>query len=718
MVRSWSSSLHRSRSFPRPSSPCSARTAMHTVTDVGSTKASVVEAADSSPRFVGGHPICGSESRGPENASAGLFEGATWFLTPTAHTDPGRHRLVHGFVSDLGATPVAIDAAAHDRLVALTSHVPHVLANVVANQTGATRVEGHEPLAHAGGSLRDMTRIAGANPRIWVDIFLDNAAAIREALAEHRRRIEQVEAALEQGDAGFLARWIGEARGNRRRMLEREYPDAGALQRVRVHVPDRPGVLAGITQALGAERINIEDFELHHVSPERGGTLTLLVDGRGRGAARRRAARGAGLRRRRLARCVDEGRAGRVARRATSPSPGDKSISHRALLLGAICRRRDADRRLRPLRRHRVDARRRARARRRGRRGRRRRSSCTASACAGCARREPIDCGNAGHARAAARRASSRARTATFELTGDESLSSRPMERIAEPLARMGAHVETTDGHLPLDDRRARRCTAIDYELPVASAQVKSAMLLAGLGAEGRTTVVEPAPTRDHTELMLQSGRRARRDPRRESVSVEPAERLHARRGRRSRRLLLRGAVHRRGDAAARVADHDPRREPEPAPHRPARRARADGRARRRPQRAAGRRRAGRRPRGALRRADRDDDRRARGAARWSTSCRSSRCSARARAGRPGLRRRGAARKGDRPDRDASSTRCARSACASSAQRRRLRGPRRPARPRGGTIDAAGDHRIAMLGAIAGLVSREGVRSRAPSASL
>jgi prephenate dehydrogenase len=250
-----------------------------TVTDVGSTKASVVRAAGGSPRFVGGHPISGSETRGPENASAKLFDGATWFLTPVAHTDADRHRLVHTFVAALGATPVAIDADAHDRLVAMTSHVPHVLANVVANQTGASRVEGHEPLAHAGGSLRDMTRIAGANPRIWVDIYLDNAAAIRGALQEHRRRIEQVEAALEQGDAGFLARWVGEASQNRRRMLEREYPDPGELHRLRVHVPDRPGVLAGITQALGAERINIEDFELHHVSPERGGTLTVLVTG-------------------------------------------------------------------------------------------------------------------------------------------------------------------------------------------------------------------------------------------------------------------------------------------------------------------------------------------------------------------------------------------------------------------------------------------------------
>jgi prephenate dehydrogenase len=124
-----------------------------------------------------------------------------------------------------------------------------------------------------------MTRVAGANPRIWVDIFLENAGALRDALADHRRRVDQLDAALERGDAGYLARWIGEAVDNRRRLLAESFIDPGALQQLTVHVPDRPGVLAGITQALGAARINIEDFELHHVSPERGGTLTLLIAG-------------------------------------------------------------------------------------------------------------------------------------------------------------------------------------------------------------------------------------------------------------------------------------------------------------------------------------------------------------------------------------------------------------------------------------------------------
>ncbi len=249
------------------------------ITDVGSTKARVCAAAAGSPRFVGGHPVCGSEAHGPANARPDLFEGASWFLTPLPQTDPARYRLVHGFVTALGALPVAVDPDVHDRLVALSSHLPHALANLLVNQAGGSRIDGHDVLGAAGGSLRDMTRVAGANPRIWVDIFVENAEAVREALAAHHLGIGRLEEALEAGDAGFLARWIAEAARNRGRMLEEAYPDPGALQQLRVHVPDRPGVLAGITQALGAERINIEDFELQHLSPERGGSLRLLVAG-------------------------------------------------------------------------------------------------------------------------------------------------------------------------------------------------------------------------------------------------------------------------------------------------------------------------------------------------------------------------------------------------------------------------------------------------------
>lgn len=250
-----------------------------TVTDVGSTKVSVCAAAGSS-RFVGGHPVCGSEASGAAHASADIFDGATWFLTPLAGTDPARYRLVHGLVSALRALPVAIEPDAHDALVALTSHLPHALANLVVNQAGAARVAGHEPLAAAGGSLRDLSRVAGANPRVWVDIFLDNRQPLLAALAEHRTGVEHLESALTAADGDAIGRWIDEAAGNRRRVLRAAYAaDPGDLFRVRIHVPDEPGVLATVTQALGAERLNIEDFELHHLSPERGGVLGILVAG-------------------------------------------------------------------------------------------------------------------------------------------------------------------------------------------------------------------------------------------------------------------------------------------------------------------------------------------------------------------------------------------------------------------------------------------------------
>ena len=233
-----------------------------------------------SPLFVGGHPVCGSEASGPEHASADLFEGATWFLTPLA--TPIRPAIDSSMASSVrSARRRSRSGPTHTTAsCALTSHLPHALANLVANQAGEERIDGHDPLAAAGGSLRDVTRVAGANPSIWVDIFLDNRSALLDALAAHRQGVERLESALSAADAGSIEAWIADAAGNRDRVLRPAYAaDPQDLYRVRVHVPDEPGVLAAITQALGADRLNIEDFELHHLSPERGGVLGILVAG-------------------------------------------------------------------------------------------------------------------------------------------------------------------------------------------------------------------------------------------------------------------------------------------------------------------------------------------------------------------------------------------------------------------------------------------------------
>jgi 3-phosphoshikimate 1-carboxyvinyltransferase len=204
--------------------------------------------------------------------------------------------------------------------------------------------------------------------------------------------------------------------------------------------------------------------------------------------------------------------------------PGDKSISHRAVLVGAICegatrisgfgRSADTEATIAGVRalgaevdEHDVDT---LTVHGVGLRG----LSEPAS---------PIDCGNAGTLMRLLPGILA-GQSGRFELVGDASLSSRPMERVAEPLRRMGATVETTGGHAPFFVEGGT-LQAIDYELPVPSAQVKSAVLLAGVLADGETTVVEPLPTRDHTERMLElAGARVVRRP--QSVTVSGAERL------------------------------------------------------------------------------------------------------------------------------------------------------------------------------------------------
>ncbi len=240
------------------------------VTDVASTKRAL--AAIDDPRFVPGHPIAGGATGGPARATADLFEAATWFLTPTPASAAESVALVERFVSSLGARPVRTTADAHDRMLALTSHLPHAIANALMLAAS----EDETALAHAGASFREMTRVAGANPRLWTDILLENRDELDAALAAFRASLD----ALAVAGRDELEASIAAAAAARERLESFAYKTEPAqLNRIRVRVPDRPGVLARITQILGAAGINIEDFELRHVSPEYGGVLVILVAG-------------------------------------------------------------------------------------------------------------------------------------------------------------------------------------------------------------------------------------------------------------------------------------------------------------------------------------------------------------------------------------------------------------------------------------------------------
>ena len=158
------------------------------VTDVGSTKQDLV-ARTPDPRFVGGHPIAGAETAGVEHARADLFEDAVWYLTPHEQSGGLLYERLHRFVIDVGARPIAVDAETHDRLVAVFSHLPHVLANVLASQAAARLSEHGDALRQVGPSFRDMTRVAGANTSMWSDIYRSNRAAIVEEIRGFRREL-------------------------------------------------------------------------------------------------------------------------------------------------------------------------------------------------------------------------------------------------------------------------------------------------------------------------------------------------------------------------------------------------------------------------------------------------------------------------------------------------------------------------------------------------
>jgi len=247
------------------------------VSDVGSTKRAVV-ATVRDPRFVGGHPLAGAETAGVAHARADLFDGATWYLTPTPATTGVLYERLHRFLRDLGARPAALDADTHDRLLASVSHLPHIFANVLVAQAARALDREAERLPATGPSFRDATRVAGASTAIWTDIYLSNAEALSRALDDAVRRLEEVRSALTARDAGALAAWNDGAREDRRRLLEADLA-GGPVHELRATVPNRPGVVADVALALGRAAVNIRDMALHPAPDHSTGVIALWIAG-------------------------------------------------------------------------------------------------------------------------------------------------------------------------------------------------------------------------------------------------------------------------------------------------------------------------------------------------------------------------------------------------------------------------------------------------------
>jgi prephenate dehydrogenase len=247
------------------------------VSDVGSTKRAIVAALDD-PRFVGGHPLAGAETSGVQHARADLFDGATWYLTPTPTTSGILYERLHRFLRGLGARPVAIEPEVHDRLLATVSHLPHVLANVLVAQAAQMLAAGGERLPATGPSFRDATRVAGASSAIWTDIYLSNRDALRAGIDETIERLRRVRDALDAADAATITDWNDAAADSRRRLLEAQLA-GGPLFELRASVPNRPGVVAQLALELGKAGVNITDMALYPAPDMSEGVIALWITG-------------------------------------------------------------------------------------------------------------------------------------------------------------------------------------------------------------------------------------------------------------------------------------------------------------------------------------------------------------------------------------------------------------------------------------------------------
>ena len=411
------------------------------LTDVGSTKGNVVEAAERvfgrlPVGFVPGHPIAGSEKSGVAAADSQLFNGYKVILTPLPGSADEATARVEEMWRFTGAEVLMMDVARHDEVLAATSHLPHILAFSLVD-TLAREEENLDIFRYAAGGFRDFTRIAGSDPTMWHDVCLANKDPLLRQLDRFTAGLARLRSAIEEGNGDMML---------------------GTFTRAQAAREHFSRILSDTASSQTMNSSNV----IFRAQP--GGSVT-----------------------------------------GTIRVPGDKSISHRSIMLGSLAdgitevsgflEGEDALATLQAFRDMGVviEGPNQGRVRIHG---------------VGLNGLQsppgPIYVGNSG---TTIRLLSGLLAAQQFdtELSGDESLSKRPMERVAKPLRLMGAQIESGEGgRPPLKIKGGSDLKAISYEMPMASAQVKSCLMLAGLYADGVTSVTEPAPTRDHTERMLQ----------------------------------------------------------------------------------------------------------------------------------------------------------------------------------------------------------------------
>jgi 3-phosphoshikimate 1-carboxyvinyltransferase len=417
------------------------------ITDVGSTKGNVLQAAinvfgsNLPSGFVPAHPIAGAEKSGVMAGKVDLFRHHKVIVTPLETTSEVALNKVTHMWKAAGADVLSMTVADHDEILAHTSHLPHLLAFNLVEQL-ASRADNLDIFRFAAGGFRDFTRIAASDPQMWHDIFLANKKAILVAIDGFTTQLQQLKTLIENDDSTSLIGTLTRAQAARTHFT---------------HMIEKTPYL---------EAVMNNSTTPQHFIVQPGGTMT-----------------------------------------GTLTIPGDKSVSHRSIMLGALAEGtthvtgflegEDALATLQAFRDMGVvitDP---------------KNGELTIHGVGLHGLKAPNGALYMGNSGTTTRLLSGILAAQAFDtvLTGDPSLTKRPMERIAKPLRLMGAKIQTTGerGTPPISISGGQALEGIDYLLPMASAQVKSGILLAALWAKGKTTVTEPEPTRDHTERMLKA---------------------------------------------------------------------------------------------------------------------------------------------------------------------------------------------------------------------
>lgn len=251
------------------------------VTDVGSVKLAPLVGvraqvdAEALTRYVGSHPLAGSERSGPLAASARLFDGRPWAVTPHEASASEAVDAVVALAKACGATTFTFSPQEHDRAVARTSHLPHLLAALVAGRLAGAPAD---HLALSGQGVRDVTRIAAGDPVLWQQIITGNAGPLGELLREVRSDLDRLLGALEAGSRGDLESLLEQGNVGTAAIPGKHGGPAVPMGSLLVAVPDEPGALAHLLAEIGEIGVNLEDLRIDHDPARPVGLVEVLVE--------------------------------------------------------------------------------------------------------------------------------------------------------------------------------------------------------------------------------------------------------------------------------------------------------------------------------------------------------------------------------------------------------------------------------------------------------